>query len=304
MDGHGHEQKARRVTNSDVESRLRAALRARAELVTHASLRPMPVPGSATAASRTPVAGAQPGVVPPAPVRPTRPARRRRWVWAVVPVAAAAMFGIGLFAGRGLWPSSHSSNQTPAGTPKASATPGGNATSQPLTNTTFDGIRLEVPKNWSTVVDSTDPTEKLCVYPTGEHGCAGADALTIWLVPQQPSDSPLSGSGFMNQPYGWEINSPAPTCPDGSDALSSKVIDGDYPKLADGHTAQYTQWLVSCSSGQSVMPLAWWLPTSRVLIYNTTQQNDNYLLSYKAIVQSLNLTELHPPATTTIPITR
>jgi hypothetical protein len=300
------------VTDSDVEARLRAALRARADQVTYASLRPMPVPGSASAAARTPAAPvvdpvrpaaqtrlAPPTGSPPHTERPPRaPRRRRRWVWAV-PVAAMAMFAVGLFAGRVLWPSSdHDSTLRPGSSAGGGGSAGSGSTSS------FAGIRFTLPTGWQAVPSVKAPTVLLCVAPASvaaPAACGSPRALLLYVL--GPGGYPLPklvNGDFMLNDYGWMDQSGA-TCPDGSKVTSSKAAPSTYPHLADGRKAQFTQWTVTCASGAVYTPTAWLLPKSRVYLSNTQDQHGDDLSTFEAIVASMDLTGLHRSSSPPIP---
>jgi hypothetical protein len=166
---------------------------------------------------------------------------------------------------------------TPTGTASTAATPSASALGPAVA--IGNGMSVDVPGGWQVIrgpvyADAQSDTS-VCLHQPGDtrivFGCAGI-ALDY--------GKHLSG-GPGNQPYvpnvqdGWYRATDVQPCPFGPAPTAGK-LDGIRPQpgFSQGlrpvgdHHAYWNQWKATCDSGESFRPQAWFLPTSRVLIFD------------------------------------
>ena len=267
----------------EIETRLRAALQARSELVTHSTLRPGIPPNEHTAGVR---------------------AKHDSWwswrrLWAPVTVAAALAGGV--FVGAQL-PSGSDKDQTSATsgtTPNAvgglstgatevsqagTTAPGGTSTGTSTTSAkvTLNTVAFDVAGGWQvTNLDDTDacvtPKTRLAPKPYGTAPGAGGksvmpcgvDALYV-KIDATPNTWPLNA---VTKATGWwqgTVDSATEIlCPSAksgsSDLVKESTVLRTSPKYPLGGengtatqaTAEYHEWAVTCESGAGVQPMLW-----------------------------------------------
>ncbi|MBV9369932.1 MAG: hypothetical protein JO074_08885 [Frankiales bacterium] len=136
-------------------------------------------------------------------------------------------------------------------------------------------LQLHVPKGWPSGSDR--PFANLCVAPPGKSrpavfGCNGLDIWYGW-------DGYLPGNEmaiFERAHPGWYHATDVQPCPvdptKGRDGLNGIRDDGlagtESLKPVGDHTAYFYQWHAHCDSGYKFSPRAWYLPTSKVLIFD------------------------------------
>jgi hypothetical protein len=259
----------------EIETRLRAALQARSELVTHSTLRPGIPPNEHTAGVRA--------------QRDAWWSWRRLWV----PVTVAAALAGGVFVGAQL-PSGSDQGQTSAasgptpntvggtGTSAAEVSPSGSTSSGSMSTghptadsspVTLNTVAFSVAGGWQlTNLDDTSA----CVTPktrpapptAGDAGAkaalpCGVDALYL-KIDATPDTWPLDAA---TKATGWWPGDAASasdiTCPAAKSGSSDMVKDSTVlrssPKYALGGqtTAEYHEWAVTCDTGSGVQPMLW-----------------------------------------------
>lgn len=255
----------------EIETRLRAALQARSELVTHSTLRPGIPPNEHTAGVR---------------------ARREAWwswrrLW--VPVTVAAALAGGVFVGAQL-PSDSNQTSAASGTAtqpgttgsatepsKAATTPSQDASPQG-TPGSIGTLDFTVAAGWQ--VASVTSTS-VCVIPTGHAAPAaagtknalpcGVDALylkTDATTTTWPLSTAAKDAGWWPASVSSASDIVCPAAQPGS-AADSGSGDADMVKasmllrsstrfeLAGQNTADYHEWAVTCDSGPGVQPMLW-----------------------------------------------
>lgn len=260
----------------EIETRLRAALVARSELVTHSTLRPGVPPNEHTAGGGAKRAGL--------------------WSWRrfLVPVTIAAALGGGVFVGAQL-PHGKSDDKAGAGgsvgalggpnaqggpTPFSSAgVPGSQAVpTKAVAESAVDSLRLTLADGWQvTAIDATSA----CVTPkvratTPTKAGAGTAALpcgvdALYLKSDAVPDAwPLSTA---TKSTGWwpqdVASASAITCPTvrpgtentggAENTVKTSIALRTSGKYALGAetTAEYHEWAVTCAAGSGVRPMLW-----------------------------------------------
>lgn len=253
----------------EIETRLRAALQARSELVTHSTLRPGIPPNEHTAGVRS--------------------GRQAWWSWRRlwVPVTVAAALAGGVFVGAQLPSGSDKGADTSAATggpttPSVESAAG--TTSSPIQNVVTAGTASTVGTLSFTLADGWQVTKLSdtsgCVTlktgsapsPTpaaGEDASlpCGVDGLYL-KSDADPAAWPVSTAGSAT---GWwpgaTASSSGLACPTAHPTSANRVKDSvllrTSPKfhLAAPATALYRQWAVICDSGSGVQPMLWELNT-------------------------------------------
>lgn len=250
----------------EIETRLRAALQARSELVTHSTLRPGIPPNEHTAGVR---------------------ARRESWwswrrMW--VPVTVAAALAGGVFVGAQL-PSGSSSTPTASpGSSGGSTSAPANGSTTPMQNASVAGtpqsigaVSLTVTAGWQfTSTSKTSACVTLSSHPAPAAATSaaalpcGVDALYL-KTDATAASWPLSTAA---KDTGWwpatvssasDIVCPAATAGSGTDMVkdstllrsSDKYELAAQPGQATAATADYHEWAVTCDSGPGVQPMLW-----------------------------------------------
>jgi hypothetical protein len=267
----------------EIETRLRAALRARSELVTHSTLRPGIPPNEHTAGVRSGGRGAW-------------WSWRRMWV----PVTVAAALAGGVFVGAQLPSGSTDKSQVSAGgqggaqgvtsSPTGPADKGGSpspslgGTSTPasaqaqgaaanvgtLDFTLADGWQL-------TAINGTSGCVTLKAHAAPVPAAAGSASLpcgvdALYLKTDAATDAwPLStatnDTGWWPGSVSSASDIACPTAQSGSGA-SNTVKDSTALRssakytLAEQTTADYHEWAVTCDTGSGVRPMLWKLNAS------------------------------------------
>ncbi|WP_370371497.1 hypothetical protein [Catenulispora sp. GP43] len=248
----------------EIETRLRAALQARSELVTHSTLRPGIPPNEHTAGVR---------------------AKRDAWwswrrIWAPVTVAAALAGGVFVGAqlpsdsgkgsvSAGSNPGSDISGQG-SGAPTGSApTPGLSAASGTASNIGTLGFTLA--DGWQvTAISDTAGCVTPKTRPAPNPAAAGTDSLPCGVdglyikADAAPTAWPLSAA---TKDIGWwpgqAASASAITCPavkpGGSGMVKASMVLRSSAKyaLAGQATAEYHEWAVTCDNGPGVQPMLW-----------------------------------------------
>jgi hypothetical protein len=277
----------------EIETRLRAALLARSEQVTHQSLRP--------------------GVVPNAHTANAAARARRGWNFSwrsfLVPVAVAAALTGGVFVGVKL-PQHSSSTATvsPGAGPGGQASPvfGASTSGTPAPSPTLDGANPESSfgglqfqlAGWSMEPVGTS-TASVCLLPpkhaapdaAAELPC-GVDALMI-KSDATTATWPVSGAKAKD---GWwpvsdaalaDIPCPAIKPGAGTAQVGSVVVknsdllrnDAAYP-LSGTATADYREWTVICTDGTGLRPMLWQTHGGKTVVtaISASARNDADLL--------------------------
>lgn len=274
----------------EIETRLRAALAARSELVTHSTLRPGIPPNEHTAGLKAQHAG--------------------RWSWRrfLVPVTVAAALGGGVFVGTQLSDKSGSQANGPAASgypPRVTSTtgaPSGQAT-QPgaqglpaAPEGAVGALRFVVADGWQvTALDAASA----CVAPKGSvalGGASGTPSGTQSATATGPAKSGALPCGLdalylksdaaadawprstATKATGWwpkAVDAPSEiVCPAGKHDASNHVTDSVSLRssakyvlgggaAANGAaagapaTAEYHEWAVTCDEGPGVRPMLW-----------------------------------------------
>lgn len=249
----------------EIETRLRAALQARSELVTHSTLRPGIPPNEHTAGVRA--------------KRDAWWSWRRMWV----PVTVAAALAGGVFAGAQL-PSGSGKGTVSAGssggessvqgavtgTPTGSApTPGLSAASG--TASSVGTLDFTLADGWQlTKISGTAGCVTPTTSPAPNPAAAGTDTLPcgvdgLYLKSDATATSwPLSTA---TKDTGWwpgeAASASAITCPavkpGGSGMVKASMVLRSSAKyaLAGQATAEYHEWAVTCDNGPGVQPMLW-----------------------------------------------
>lgn len=249
----------------EIETRLRTALQARSELVTHSTLRPGIPPNEHTAGVRA--------------KRDAWWSWRRMWV----PVTVAAALAGGVFAGAQLPSDSGSGNAVSPGSsagstggPSTGGVPtGSNPTAaqnagQAGTASNLGTIGFTLADGWQlTSLSSTTGCVTLKTRPAPTPVAAGAQALPcgvdgIYLASAATATTwPLSTAA---KDTGWwpagAASASAITCPGASgssDMVKTSVLLRSSPKyaLAGSTTAVYDEWAVTCATGSGAQPMLW-----------------------------------------------
>jgi hypothetical protein len=283
----------------EIETRLRAALLARTEMVSHASLRPGVPPNVHTAGLKS---------------------RERRWAFVsswrqlMVPVSVAAALAGGIFVGAALPDGGHGSASAAAsgGSTGPSATPS-SPTAAPSTAaatetgqsagaaTTFGGLAFQA-ADWSlTTVDATSA----CLAPKGHVApAAGSTALpcgvdALWIKAGATSATwPLS---TVTEKSGWWPKTvtavtaiPCPSAAAATATASTTVATSALLRSTDKYplsgtaTAKYKEWTVSCTDGSGAVPRLWQIATTPPVVLTAVSVNpvdDAALLAIVASVQ-------------------
>lgn len=252
----------------EIETRLRAALQARSELVTHSTLRPGIPPNEHTAGVRA--------------KRDAWWSWRRLWV----PVTVAAALAGGVFAGAQL-PSGSDKSQTSAGaqpsgavteqttttggTDGSTAPPSGQNATVPGTAATVGTVGFTLADGWQlTSFSSTTGCVTPKAHPAPAPVAAGTDALpcgvdglylkadaktTAW-----PLSTAKADTGWWPGDAASASDIVCPTAKSGStDMVKNSVLLRSSAKyeLAGQTTADYHEWAVTCDSGPGVQPMLW-----------------------------------------------
>ena len=259
----------------EIETRLRAALQARSELVTHSTLRPGVPPNEHTAGAKA--------------------ARGAWWSWRrlLVPATVAAALAGGVFVGAAL---PHDSDKTVSSGGPGGSTPAPGGSSGPNyqgqspavsgTEASLNTLRFTLAAGWQVApIDTTSA----CVLPksravpsagetapaAGKGAGGGAAALpcgvdALYLKTDATAGAwPLSAVG---QATGWwpgtVASASAITCPaarpDAKNAVKNSVMLRSSAKyvLSPQVTAEYHEWAVTCASGSGARPMLWKLDTA------------------------------------------
>lgn len=162
-------------------------------------------------------------------------------------------------------PSAFAPSATPTSTPAA-----------PTTTVSIGPLRLALPHTWS--VDSTRTSfANICIDPPGEHppavfGCGGLDIWYGW-------DGYLPGNemaSFGRKHPAWYHATDVQPCPvkptDGPDGLNGIRTDGldgaESLRPVGNRTAYFYQWRAHCDDGYRFAPRAWYLPASKILVFD------------------------------------
>lgn len=272
----------------EIEKRLRAALLARSEMVTHARLRPGVPPNAHTAGLKS---------------------RERRWGFAgnwrqlLIPVSVAAALAGGIFVGAALPDNSHSATSSAAASggasslptsaaPTAAATASSPAASPAAGVTSFAGLTFEAADWKLTALDSGSA----CLAPQGHVAPAagavlpcGVDALYI-KTGAGAASWPLSTAGARAGWWPQTVTSvtaiPCPGAASSVDVATSNLLRStDKYALGATATAKYKEWMVSCSDGSGVVPRLWVLGTTQpvaLAAVSATPSDDVELLAIVA----------------------
>jgi hypothetical protein len=288
----------------EIETRLRAALMARSEQVTHQTLRPGVVPNSWTASA---------------------PAKARRawsfsWRGALIPAMVAAALAGGVFVGVKL--PQHDSNSRSAVGPgagggsaselspsPATSTVQGSPSSTPVAPLTLAGVRFQ-PLDW-TVTKLTET--KACVAPPQSRPAdpsamlpCGPDALMItsgltpgsgsWPVDTAQDKTgwwPVKNAVLSEIPCPSAKQAAAGTTPAPAVFVTTSVLlrhDDHYP-LAGTAEAVYQDWSVTCGGTSSgFRPMLWELDGGKIAVtaLDVTVRNDRDLLGIVGSMQLAN----------------
>ena len=287
----------------EIETRLRAALLARTELVSHASLRPGVPPNAHTAGLKA--RGSRRGFI-------------TSWRQLLVPVSVAAALAGGVFVGAALPDKDHGSAGTAAAasggsavhttaapspsTPAGAASTTGTVTTTPAAGaTSFGGLTFQAVDWTLTTVDASSA----CLAPKshaapagGASGASGAglpcgvDALWI-KTGATPAAWPLSTA--TAKAGWWPVTVKTVTaipCPGAGTAASATVATSallrstdKYP-LADSTSAKYKEWSVSCSDGSGAVPRLWQVGTNPPVVLTAVSVNPSDDATLLAIVAS------------------
>lgn len=280
----------------EIETRLRAALLARTEMVSHASLRPGVPPNAHTAGLKS---------------------RERRWGFVnswrqlLVPVSVAAALAGGIFVGAALPDDGSKGSSVSAaasgGSTGASATPTTAITSAAPTTgaptagspggavaTTFGGLSFQA-ADWSlTQVDASSA----CLAPKGHVAPAAGSALpcgvdALWIKTGATAATwPLSTAADK---AGWWPKTVAVTaipCPGATAGTSATVATSallrstdKYP-LAGTTTAKYKEWTVSCTDDSGAVPRLWQIASAPSVVLTAVSVNPSDDAELLAIVAS------------------
>ncbi|MEY9859052.1 hypothetical protein ABH935_004679 [Catenulispora sp. GAS73] len=249
----------------EIETRLRAALQARSELVTHSTLRPGIPPNEHTAGVR---------------------ARRESWwswrrMW--VPVTVAAALAGGVFAGAQL-PSSSSTTATGPASGGGSSSGPVNGSTAPMQEASTAGtpqsigtLSVTVTSGWQfTSTSKTSACVTLSSRPAPAPATSaaalpcGVDALYL-KTDATAATWPLSTAA---KDTGWwptavssasDIVCPAATSGSSTDMVKASMLlrfSDKYelaaqPGQATPATAEYHEWAVTCDTGPGVQPMLW-----------------------------------------------
>jgi hypothetical protein len=248
----------------EIETRLRAALQARSELVTHSTLRPGIPPNEHTAGAR---------------------GRRDPWwswrrIWVPVTVAAALAGGVVVGAqlpsgsGNSVASPTSGSATSPAGPTSLTSPAGPAAPAGAVQN--VGTIAFTLADGWKlTTISGTAGCVTPASRPAPAPAAAGADSLPcgvdgLYLKSDAaPTAWPLS---TVTQATGWwpgqAASASAITCPTAASGSSDKVKASMVLRssttyaLSGQTTAEYHEWAVTCDSGSGVQPMLWKLNTA------------------------------------------
>jgi hypothetical protein len=260
----------------EIETRLRAALMARSELVTHSTLRPGVPPNEHTAGVRSKSAGL--------------------WSWRrlLVPVTVAAALGGGVFVGVQLphdkgvdhagSGGSAASSQSPQSAPSyGAAAPSSQAAANRTVESTVDTLRFTLADGWQVMaIDTTSacvtPKARVAATSTGAGTGAGTGTATlpcgvdaIYLKSDAAPDAwPLSTA---TKATGWwpqdVASASAIACPaakpgTGNTGSAENTVRNSVAlrtsakyTLGAQTTAEYHEWAVTCTEGSGVRPMLW-----------------------------------------------
>jgi hypothetical protein len=134
-------------------------------------------------------------------------------------------------------------------------------------------LSLDVPAGWKAT--PSGDIGHVCLEPTGANeqpfGCAGLDAYYDWGGGFLPGNE---ASDFRDSP-GWYHGTGVAPCPvdpakgpNGLNAIRG-VATGKHSLAPVGdRKADYYEWDASCDSGYKWHPRAWYLPISKVLVFD------------------------------------
>lgn len=275
----------------EIETRLRAALLARTEMVSHASLRPGVPPNAHTASLKK---------------QSSRWGFVTSWRQLLIPVSVAAALAGGIFVGAALPDNSGHGGAAsaaaggpttvPSVSASVTASPSGPTSPAGPGPTTFGGLSFQT-AGWAlTPIDATSA----CLAPQGHAGPAagatlpcGVDAL--WIKTGVTAGSwPLSTA---TDKAGWWPKTVASVtaipCPGGSGAsgvdvaTSALLRSSDKYALAGTATAKYKEWTVSCSDGSGAVPRLWQVGTTEPVALTAVSVNPGDDGTLLAIVASM-----------------
>lgn len=226
----------------------------------------------------------------PATIRRRGDARTRHQLAAVVVgVAAAVVAGVVTVTVSGgggdrLQPvitPTPTASPTPSASPSLSPSPASTPADMPATHpkqVLVGPVILDVPDGWQADnAGAGAPTfDHACIEPPTTRpemfGCAGLDVWYRW------SDSgylPGNGHGSFTDAPGWLSSMDVQNCPvkptDGPGNVNGVRQDSgvthDLRSVGD-RTADFYRWHAHCDNGYTFAPRAWYLPVSRVVIFD------------------------------------
>jgi hypothetical protein len=151
--------------------------------------------------------------------------------------------------------------------------PSGSARAADTRRVLVGPLSIELPDGWR--LSSDADFGHVCVEPSGareqEFGCAGLDMYYDWAGGFLPGNE---ASDFRTSP-GWYHGTGVAPCPvdptkgphGENDIRSSSVPKRSLAPVGD-RRADYYEWAASCDSGYQWHPHAWYLPVSKVLVFN------------------------------------
>src|SRR5262245_2975802 len=165
---------------------------------------------------------------------------------------------------------------------------------------TFGPVSFQLPEGWvevyreprsSPFVDGDAEGEALCIAPAGNEGVQwdGCSGLLIHQGDFLPGNE---GAAYeQHAPWAWYHNTDAAPCPTGPEGNQDYIQapDGFDPidqgfRSVGARTAYYDRWRAECpQSGFSFEPEAWYLPDSRVVVFDVFGQPETeaFLASFE-----------------------
>lgn len=284
----------------EIETRLRAALLARTELVSHASLRPGVPPNAHTAGLKA--RGGPRGFI-------------TSWRQLLVPVSVAAALAGGIFVGAALPDSDHGSagtaaaasggttGHTTAPSPSTAASTASTLASTPASTpaaggTSFGGLTFQAadwtltPVGDSSACLAPKSHTALAAGSTGAGLPCGVDALYIKSGATSaawPLSTATAKAGWWPATVKTVTAIPCPgagTAASATVATSALLRSTDKYPLADSTSAKYKEWTVSCSDGTGAVPRLWQVGTNPPVVITAVSVNPSDDATLLAIVAS------------------